>query len=74
MADNLEGAFKDYENNFSCNTVEEWQKHLSETEVTHRGSSKCVTCGEMIENYVWKGKLKNGKLYPTLVCKGCKEQ
>ena len=74
MTDHLVGTFKCLEHEFATSIPSDYQKHLGEKEHTHRGSSKCVTCGEMIENYTWKGKLNNGKTYPTLVCKGCKEQ
>ena len=74
MTDNLAGAFKCSEHNFSTSQQSEWREHLGDKEHIHRGSSKCVTCGDMIENYTWKGKLNNGKTYPVLVCKRCKEQ
>ena len=73
MADGLTGSFKDFENNFSCDSVEEWTKHLSEVECTHEGNAPCITCGNNVE-YKWKGKLKNGLTYPQVLCKECKSQ
>ena len=68
------GAFNCTEHKFSSGNPDEWIQHLGDKEHTHRGSSKCVTCGNMIDNYTWKGKLSNGKTYPIIVCEDCKSQ
>ena len=60
MVTGLEGTFKDYKNNWSCGSLEEWKEHLAETETTHTGKTECVTCGTNV-NFKWTGKLKNGK-------------
>ena len=73
MASGLEGTFKDYKNNWSCGSLDEWKEHLAETETTHRGVTKCVTCGSDVD-FVWTGKLKNGKTYPDVLCEECKNQ
>ncbi len=73
MSHHLEGAFKDYENDFSCNTIEEWIKHLAEVELTYTGTSTCITCGTSVK-VNWKGKLKNGKTFPNVLCEECKAQ
>jgi hypothetical protein len=69
----MEGTFKDFENDFSCNTIEEWIEHLGEVELTYTGSVDCITCGEPV-TLNWTGKLKNGKLFPYALCEGCKAQ
>jgi hypothetical protein len=66
-------VFTDYDNDFSCDTLEEWIEHLAKTELTYSGITTCVTCGEEME-FTWTGKLKNGKTYPDVLCKSCKEQ
>ena len=73
MADGLTGSFKDFENNFSCDSVEEWIEHLANAETTHRGNAPCITCGTVID-FEWTGKLKNGKGYPDILCEVCKAQ
>jgi hypothetical protein len=73
MANGLTGTFKDYENNFSCETLEEWIEHLGKTDLTYKGTTECVTCGDPVE-FEWTGKLKNGKTYPTVLCEVCKAQ
>ena len=73
MSHHMEGNFKDYENNFSCNTLEEWIAHLGKVEMRYVGEGECVTCGERVE-FDWTGKLKNGKTFPNVLCKGCKDQ
>jgi len=69
----LDKTFKDSNNNFSCDTLEEWIAHLATTELTHIGTSACVTCGDSVE-FNWTGKLKNGLTYPQVLCEGCKSQ
>jgi formylmethanofuran dehydrogenase subunit E len=69
----LDKTFKDFDNNFSCDTIEEWSAHLGTVEKTYTGSIDCVTCGEPV-TLNWTGKLKNGKLFPNVLCKECKEQ
>jgi len=69
----LDKTFKDYENNFSCDTLEQWIDHLGKTELTYTGNSACVTCGDIVE-FEWTGKLKNGKTYPNVLCEVCKSQ
>ena len=69
----LDKTFKDYENNFSCDTLDEWTKHLATVELTYTGNSACVTCGDNV-NFEWSGKLKNGKTYPNVLCEVCKAQ
>ena len=73
MAEGLTGIFKDFDNNFSCDSVEEWTKHLADTETTHKGNAPCITCGTVID-FEWTGKLKNGLTYPQVLCKECKSQ
>ena len=73
MAEGLTGIFKDFDNNFSCDSIDEWREHLANAETTHRGNTECVTCGNQT-TYVWKGKLKNGLTYPQVLCKECKSQ
>ena len=73
MTDGLNGIFKDFKSNFSCDTLDEWKEHLAETETTHRGITKCVTCGIEVD-FKWTGKLKNGKTYPDVLCEECKAQ
>ena len=34
MASGLEGTFKDYKNNWSCGSLDEWREHLADTETT----------------------------------------
>ena len=46
---------------------------MADTETTHRGVTKCVTCGADVD-FVWTGKLKNGKTYPDVLCEECKKQ
>ena len=69
----LDRTFKDYNNDFSCDTLEQWIEHLATTELTHIGTSACVTCGDSVE-FNWTGKLKNGLTYPQVLCEGCKSQ
>ena len=69
----LDKTFKDSNNDFSCDTLEEWIEHLATTELTHIGTSACVTCGDSVE-FNWTGKLKNGLTYPQVLCEGCKSQ
>ena len=66
-------TFKDFNNDFSCDTLEEWIEHLATTELTHIGTSACVTCGDSVE-FNWTGKLKNGLTYPQVLCEVCKSQ
>jgi len=73
MTHHMEGTFKDFENDFSCNTIEEWIEHLGKVEKTYTGTGECIICGEPTK-LNWTGKLKNGKTYPNVVCKGCKDQ
>ena len=44
----LDKTFKDSNNDFSCDTLEEWIAHLATTELTYTGNSACVTCGENV--------------------------
>ena len=69
----LDKTFKDYENDFSCDTLDQWIEHLSKVEKTHTGNSACVTCGDNVK-YTWTGKLKNGKAYPQALSEVWKEQ
>ena len=69
----LDKTFKDFNNDFSCDTLEQWIEHLATTELTHIGTSACVTCGDSVE-FNWTGKLKNGLTYPPVLCEGCKSQ
>jgi len=69
----LDKTFKDFNNDFSCDTLEEWIAHLATTELTHIGTSACVTCGDSVE-FNWTGKLKNGLTYPQVLCEVCKSQ
>ena len=69
----LDKTFKDFVNDFSCDTLEQWIEHLATTELTHIGTSACVTCGDSVE-FNWTGKLKNGLTYPQVLCEGCKSQ
>ena len=69
----LDKTFKDFNNDFSCDTLEQWIEHLATTELTHIGTSACVTCGDSVE-FNWTGKLKNGLTYPQVLCEGCKSQ
>ena len=46
---------------------------MAETETTHSGVTKCVTCGVEVD-FKWTGKLKNGKTYPDVLCEECKAQ
>ena len=69
----LDKTFKDFENNFSCDSLDEWIKHLGTVEKTYTGNSACVTCGDNV-NFEWTGKLKNGKTYPNVLCEVCKAQ
>ena len=69
----LDKTIKDYENNFSCDTLEQWIDHLGKTELTYTGNSACVTCGDNVK-FEWTGKLKNGKTYPNVLCEVCKSQ
>jgi len=69
----LDKTFKDFNNDFSCDTLEEWIEHLATTELTHIGTSACVTCGDSVE-FNWTGKLKNGLTYPQVLCEVCKSQ
>ncbi len=66
-------AFTDFENDFSCDTLEEWIEHLADTELTYSGTTTCITCGVKMD-FIWTGKLKNGKTHPDVLCKSCKEQ
>ena len=36
MAEGLTGIFKDFDNNFSCDSIDEWREHLANAETTHR--------------------------------------
>ena len=69
----LDRTFKDYNNDFSCDTLDEWIAHLATVELTYTGNSACVTCGDNVE-FNWTGKLKNGLTYPQVLCEGCKSQ
>ena len=69
----LDKTFKDYANDFSCDTLDEWIAHLATVELTYTGNSACVTCGDNVE-FSWTGKLKNGKTYPQVLCGVCKLQ
>ncbi len=69
----LDQTFKDYDNNFSCDTIEEWIEHLGTVEKTYTGNGTCPTCGDRVD-INWTGKLKNGKTYPQPLCEACKEQ
>jgi hypothetical protein len=69
----LDKTFKDFNNDFSCDTLEQWIEHLATTELTHIGTSACVTCGDSVE-FNWTGKLKNGLTYPQVLCEVCKSQ
>ena len=69
----LDKTFKDFNNDFSCDTHEEWIEHLANTELTHKGTGLCPTCGDSI-TYEWTGKLKNGLGYPQVLCEACKTQ
>ena len=69
----LDKTFKDSNNDFSCDTLEEWIAHLAITELTYTGTSACVTCGDSVE-FNWTGKLKNGLTYPQVLCEVCKSQ
>ena len=69
----LDKTFKDFENDFSCDSLDEWIKHLGTVEKTYTGNSACVTCGDNV-NFEWTGKLKNGKTYPNVLCEVCKAQ
>ena len=73
MADGLSKTFKDYTNNFSCDTLEQWIEHLGTVTITYTGNSACVTCGDNVD-FEWTGKLKNGKTYPNVLCEVCKAQ
>ena len=73
MADGLSKTFKDYTNNFSCDTLEQWIEHLGTVTMTYTGNSACVTCGDNVD-FEWTGKLKNGKTYPNVLCEVCKAQ
>ena len=44
----LDKTFKDFNNDFSCDTLEQWIEHLATTELTHIGNSACVTCGDSV--------------------------
>ena len=46
MTHHMEGTFKDFENDFSCNTIEEWIEHLGKVEKTYTGTGECIICGE----------------------------
>ena len=70
MVTGLEGTFKDYKNNWSCGSLEEWKAHLAETETTHTGKTECVTCGTNV-NFKWTGKLKNGKIEDADIRDSC---
>ena len=50
----LDKTFKDYANNFSCDTLDEWIAHLATVELTYTGNSACVTCGDTVE-FNWTG-------------------
>jgi len=69
----LDKTFKDYTNDFSCDTLDEWIEHLGTVTMTYTGNSACVTCGDNV-NFEWTGKLKNGKTYPNVLCEVCKAQ
>ena len=69
----LDKTFKDYANDFSCDTLDQWIEHLATDELTYTGNSACVTCGDSVE-FNWTGKLKNGLTYPQVLCEGCKSQ
>jgi len=66
-------TYKDFDNDFSCDTLEEWNKHLGTVTKTYIGNSACVTCGDNVK-FEWTGKLKNGKSYPDVLCEVCKAQ
>ena len=69
----LDKTFKDFENDFSCDSLDEWIKYLGTVTKTYTGNSACVTCGDNV-NFEWTGKLKNGKTYPNVLCEVCKAQ
>ena len=69
----LDKTFKDYENDFSCDTLDQWIEHLGKVTKTYTGNSACVTSGDNVE-FEWTGKLKNGKTYPNVLCEVCKAQ
>ena len=69
----LDQTFKDYDNNFSCDTIEEWIEHLGSVDQSYTGNGTCPTCGDRVD-INWTVKLKNGKTYPQPLCEACKEQ
>ena len=69
----LDKTFKDFENDFSCDSLDKWIEHLGTVTKTYTGNSACVTCGDNVE-FSWTGKLKNGKTYPQVLCGVCKLQ
>ena len=69
----LDKTFKDFNNDFSCDTLDEWITLLATVELTYTGNSACVTCGDRVE-FNRTGKLKNGLTYPQVLCEGCKSQ
>ena len=73
MAIESNQAFKDFTNNFSCETLKEWVDHIGKVELTYEGTGECPTCGDSIK-FKWTGKLRNGKTYPEPLCEACKKQ
>lgn len=73
MTDGLNGIFKDFENNFSCDTLEDWIEHIGTVELHYEGYGECPTCGDKV-TVDWKGKLRNGKTFPQPLCEECKGQ
>ena len=69
----LDKTFKDYANDFSCDTLDQWIEHLATVELTYTGNSAWVTSGDNVE-FNWTGKLKNGLTYPQVLCEVCKAQ
>lgn len=73
MLDNLDGNFKDFRNKKSTDSIEEWWKYCSETEMKYEGVKSCDSCGKPGIKITFKGKLDASRRgIPPAFCEDCK--